>query len=401
MSLIEISHRKMRLIGSDINKLQYNINKAVCNSGECIEMFDKKLAKKEAFLTEELNRTNNAIRTIKERIATLEIESSIPSPSSSPTPTVYVDEVPPQPEGDILYVIIPYFNYCLFKRRIQLFTDFVNRYADTKGIRIVVAEGVIIGEECQLPDFGSKVFMHVKINLQDRIWIKENLINLAIKRIPNDWKYISWIDADITFLNTNWDKDTLKLLETNDIVQLFHSAVNMGPDGESTKVEQGFVYMHKHSGKKFNRTSRYGVWHPGFAWACTRKTYETIGGLLEIAILGSADRHTALSLIGLADVSYPGNIGLSYQYKVLELQERCKGLQFDYVKGTILHHFHGSIANRRYVDRWNILTKNLYNVKNDIYYNEEGVVCLTEKGKRMQSQIDEYFFGRDEDATSI
>lgn len=390
MSSIEISHRRMRLIKKKITNIEESINKVTCEAEECMSMFDKKLNKKEKVLEENLNKTKNAIEIIQQRISSL--ESNGKSRELQPTPEY---------EGDILYVVIPYFNYCLFKRRIELFTDFVNRYANTKGLRLVVVEGIVAGEECQLPDFGSKVFMHVKINLQDRIWIKENLINLAIKQMPSDWKYVSWIDADITFLNTNWVFDAINLLQTNDIVQLFHSAVNMGPDGESTKVEQGFVYMHKHSGKKFNRTSRYGVWHPGFAWACTRKTYEKIGGLLEIAILGSADRHTALSLIGLADVSYPGNIGLSYQDKVLELQERCKGLAFDYVRGTLLHHFHGSIANRRYVDRWNILTSNLYNVKNDIYYNEEGVVCLTEKGKRLQPEIDKYFIGRKEDATKI
>lgn len=387
MSSVEISQHGMILLQSKIDIIEKNINDAICKSNECVCMYnDKTLAIKNE-LTEKINKTKSTVVAIKERMNVLEKVNGI---ITSDTYT-----------GDYLYVILPFFNYCCFKKRTELFINFIKEYQNTVGIRIVIAEGIVKGQSAQLPDFSADVFMHINIELQDRIWIKENLINLAVKRIPSDWKYLSWIDADITFLNKNWLFETIELLQKNDIVQLFHSAVNMGPDGESTKVEQGFIYMAQKSGKEFNRTSRYGVWHPGFGWACTRKTYEKIGGLLEVGILGSGDRHMALSLIGKADASYPGNIGLSYQEKVVSFQERCAGLIADYVKGTVLHHFHGSIANRKYVDRWKILTNNLYNVKNDIYYNDEGVLSLTEKGKRMQPEMDEYFFERNEDAKTI
>lgn len=370
-----------------IDIIEKNISDAICKSNECVGMFnDKTLAIKNE-LTAQITKTQNTMVTIKERINELVKAHTIP------TPIEYTDEY--------LYVILPYFNYCCFKKRTELFTNFVKEYKNYSGVRIVIVEGIVKDASEQLPDLSSDVFMHITIQLEDRIWIKENLINLGIKRIPSDWKYVSWIDADISFLNKNWVFDTLDLLQKSDIVQLFHSAVNMGPEGESIKVEQGFIYMAQKSGEEFKKTSKYSTWHPGFGWACTRKTYDKIGGLLDIAILGSGDRHMALSLIGKADASYPGNIGLSYKAKVLDFQERCTGLIVDYVKGTILHHFHGSMVNRKYVDRWNILLENLYNVKNDIYYNDEGVISLTEKGKRMQPDMDEYFLERNEDAVTI
>lgn len=387
MTSVEISQDNMLLIQSKIDVIEKNINDAICKSNECVCMFNDKTLTIKNELTEKFDKTKNTMLEIKQRMNVLEKVSGIVEPDSY--------------TGEHLYVILPYFNYCCFLKRKELFTNFVKKYKNTLGIRIVIVEGIVKDQAEQLPDLSSDVFMHITIPLEDRIWIKENLINLAIKRIPVEWKYVSWIDADITFLNKNWASDTLTLLQKCDIVQLFHSAVNMGPDGESIKVEQGFVYMAKKSGEEFNRTSRYSVWHPGFGWACTRETYDKIGGLLDIAILGSGDRHMALSLIGKADASYPGNIGLSYQDKVLSFQQRCAGLVTDYVKGTILHHFHGSIANRKYVDRWKILTDNLYNVKNDVYYTDDGVISLTEKGKRMQPEMDTYFLERNEDATTI
>lgn len=300
-----------------------------------------------------------------------------------------------------LYVILPYFNYCHFQKRTQLFLEFVERYSSTPNIKIVIVEGTPKGTSFQLPEFNDKVYLHIKIELSDRVWIKENMINIAIKNLPQDWYYVAWVDADITFLNDQWAKNTIDLLKTHDVVQMFHSAVNMGPDGETLKVEQSFMYMYVKGGKPFHKTSKYGVWHPGFAWACTRHAYHQMDSLIDFSILGSGDRHMALSFIGKGDLSYPGNIHESYKKKVAAFQHKCKGFKVNYIQGTILHHFHGSLVNRKYVDRWNILIKNKYDIEEDIYYTEHGMIKLTEKGKRMQTEIDTYFLERKEDDTVL
>jgi hypothetical protein len=297
----------------------------------------------------------------------------------------------------ILYVILPYFNYCKYEKRLTLFTDFVKRYWNLINVRIVVVEGSY--DKFELPTFGNNVIIHIKVKLVNRIWIKENLINLGIKYLPENWKYVAWIDADLTFLNTNWVHDTMQLLDDHDIVQLFHTAINMGPNGEALKIDNSFCYMSLKSGKPYHRAAKYGFWHPGFAWSMRRSAYEQLGGLLDIAILGSGDRHMALSLIGKADWSYHGGIDDSYKNKVLAFQEKCKNLTYNYTPGTILHHFHGSLKDRKYVDRWLILVNHKYNPTEDTYYDDNGVLNLTTSGKRLQQDILEYFIGRKEDGT--
>lgn len=297
---------------------------------------------------------------------------------------------------DPLYVILPYFNFCGFKRRRDLFVQFVNEIAKTQGplVRMVISEAL---GTTRLPR-GLPVWKHMTFETPSKIWIKENLINLAADRLPRYWKYMAWIDADLTFLNQNWVRDTIHELETADIVQLWRSAVNLGPDGETLKVDKSFAYMFIDSGTEWTQTDRYGFWHPGYAWACTRKAYETMNGLVDWAILGSGDRHMAMALAGLAQKSCPGNIHPNYMFLLRNFEKKLKNFKTSYVDGTILHYWHGSFANRRYRERWEILTKNNFDPFEDIGMDSDGIISLTEVGKRFDTFLDDYFTGRKEDS---
>ena len=296
---------------------------------------------------------------------------------------------------DPLYVVLPYFNFCGFKRRRSLFIEFVNRIVKTQGIRIVVSEA--LGPD-PLPDV-MPVWRHLKLQTTHPVWIKENLVNLAVTEFPEDWKYMAWVDADLTFLNVNWVQDTLSELQSSyDIVQLFQTAVNLGPTGESLKIDKGFGYMHRDSRTPYTKTDRYGFWHPGYGWACTRKAFEQMNGLIDWAIMGSGDRHMALAWIGRVKDSAPGTIHANYMTLLEDYQRACKGLKVSYVPGTILHHWHGRFEDRRYKERWEILTKNSFDPCLDISVSNSGVTCLTRRGLRLTKELQEYFTGRREDS---
>lgn len=44
-----------------------------------------------------------------------------------------------------------------------------------------------------------------------------------------------------------------------------------------------------------------GAWHSGLAWAARRKAFDKFGGLIDNAILGSADRNMAAGFFGFID----------------------------------------------------------------------------------------------------
>ena len=291
---------------------------------------------------------------------------------------------------DVLYVVLPYFNYCGFKRRQELFIKFVHEIQNVKGIRIVVSELLGPAPLPKLP-----VWKHIKNRSDTPVWMKEKLINVGIKMLPDDWKYVAWIDADITFLNPDWVQDTVEALQTNDIVQMFRTAVNLGPNNEAIKIDKGFGYMHADSGTPYIKTDKYGHWHPGYAWACTRKAFRVMGSaLLDWAILGSGDRHMAMAWIGRVLDSCPGNIHMSYKVMLMEYQYKCQNFKVSYVPGTILHHWHGRFEDRKYKERWNVLVQHAFNPIEDITMS----LRLTPSGKRMEKDLKDYFEGRREDS---
>lgn len=292
--------------------------------------------------------------------------------------------------GDPLYVVLPYFNYCGFKKRRTLFIEFVNRISRNHWIKIVVVE---MGKD--LPSL--PVSVHHRISTGKPVWIKENLVNVAVERLPDTWKYMAWIDADITFLNRQWARETINELKTHDVVQLFQSAVNMGPDGEALKLDTSFAHKYL-SGSKYHKTDKYGHWHPGYAWACTNKAWTQMGGLVDWAILGSGDRHLAMSLIGRVHDSYHGGVHEHYKALLDAFQTRCKGMTIGCVKGTIIHHWHGSLANRKYRERWLVLVETKYDPLMDIGLDHNGVLRLTKEGVRLEQPLADYFVGRDEDS---
>jgi glycosyltransferase involved in cell wall biosynthesis len=265
----------------------------------------------------------------------------------------------------------------------------VHEIQHVKGVRIVVSELLGPAPLPKLP-----VWKHVKNKSDSPVWMKEKLINVGIKNLPGVWKYVAWIDADITFLNPNWVQDTIDALQTNDVVQMFRTAVNLGPNNEAIKIDKGFGYMHADSGTPYVKTDKYGYWHPGYAWACTRKAFRTMGSsLLDWAILGSGDRHMAMAWIGHVLDSCPGTIHLNYKIMLMEYQYNCRNFKLSYVPGTILHHWHGRFEDRKYKERWDVLVRHAFDPVTDVTMS----LRLTPAGKRMEKDLKAYFEGRKED----
>lgn len=305
-------------------------------------------------------------------------------------------------DASFLYVILPYFNYCRYERRTQLFLEFIDRIKDNPVLRIIVSEAAAPSQDFLLPRKIPGVYAHVGFKCSDMVWIKENLINLAVKHMPPAWKYMAWVDADITFLNAGWAEETMaRLTKGFDVVQIFQTCVNMGPKEEAMKIDRSFGYMYQESGKTYHKNAKYGFWHPGFAWACNRYAFDRMEGLIDFGILGSGDRHMALALIGQVEYSHPQNIHENYKKQLLAFQKRAQHLRLGWVPGTILHHWHGRLEDRKYQERWNILTKEEYDPDADIERNADGVIVLTDQGKRMTEPLQQYYVGRREDNMSL
>ncbi len=299
------------------------------------------------------------------------------------------------PIDDTLHVIAVTSNPCQFARRYILAREFLSRMEQEANVKVYVVELAYGDQQFYVTD--KKNPRHLQVRGTVPLWHKENMINMGVKLLPSNWKAMAWIDADVEFENVNWAMDTLKVLNgCRDVVQLFSHAVDMNKRMEAMSIFPSF-------GFQYAKKSRYGgtginMWHPGYAWACTKKAYDRMGGLYEYSILGSGDHNMSFSFIGQPDKSLNEDTTNAYKESLRLFQKRAAQLRLGYVPGIIRHHFHGSKKNRKYHERWQILVENAYNPFIHITKNRDGLLVPTELcPQKMLDKILAYFAERNED----
>ena len=301
------------------------------------------------------------------------------------------------PIEDRLNVIIVISNPCLYAKRYILLKEFIKRFEEEEtNVELFIVEMIYNNQKFIITDKKNK--NHLQLKTETPIWHKENMVNLGVnKLLPTEWKAFAWIDADIEFESNSWALDTLKILNgCKDIVQIFSHAIDMDKDETSLNHFSSFGYS-------FCKNKKYTIkgldyWHPGFAWAITRKAYEKIGGLYDVGVLGSGDNIMAIALINKCEKLMNINYSEDYNNSMIEFQKKAKTLRLGYTPGVIRHHYHGSKKNRQYTERWQLLMKHLYSPIKHLKYNETGILIPTELfTKDFKNDIMTYFKERKED----
>ena len=251
------------------------------------------------------------------------------------------------------------------------------------------------------------------------MWHKENLINIGISSLPDDYKYVAWIDADITFINPDWVKDTIDALRKYKIVQMFSTIFDLNAIGECMSITNSFGAMYVKGNQyippvRINEITKQSkdnggiytgtkFWHPGYAWAATREVMDATSGVMDFPILGSADHLMALSFVGETDRVNNTELSSGYIDSVCNWEKIALNAvagNIGYVPGSIAHHYHGKKINRGYHNRTQILIDHQYNPNTDIKKDIHGVLTLVVEDERQQALSDalyRYFESRKED----
>jgi hypothetical protein len=302
-----------------------------------------------------------------------------------------------EPIEEKLNVILVVSNPCLYKRRYNLLIEFVQRIEEEEeNVELYIVEMIYKNQKFAVTD--KKNPKHLQLHSETPIWHKENMINLGVKYLlPSNYKAFAWIDADIEFENNNWALDTLKILNgSKDIVQIFSHCVDMDKDNTTLNLFQSFGYNYNKN-KKYS-SIKLDYWHPGFAWAITRKSYEKIGGLFQTGILGSGDNVIAQSIIGTVNRIINEKYSDDYKNAMLDYQKKVKNLRLGYVPGVIRHYYHGKKGNRKYVERNEIIIKHNYSPKVHLIEDEKGILIPTDNFTEIfKEDIMNYFRERKED----
>lgn len=311
----------------------------------------------------------------------------------------------PALRGDnTLHVVAVISNPIRFQSRYHLYEKFVETMESFPEVHLVTVEAAFADREHEItnPDNPD----HLQVRNSSEIWIKENMINLGVRHLlPADWKYVAWVDADVAPLNPDWAQETLHQLQHHPVVQAWENVIDLGPRNNVLAVHTGFAKLYR-TGAPYSGTSAtvqypYTYWHSGFAWAATRAWWENVGGLIDRAVLGAADHHMAMSMIGNARGSLPHGVHPNYSKMVTDWQEKCqRALQgnLGFVEGSLQHSWHGRKADRKYKERWEIIKTHQYDPSVDLHYNSHGVLELHANKPNFKRDLQEYFRGRNEDS---
>lgn len=307
-----------------------------------------------------------------------------------------------------LHVIGVITNPVRYQSRYRLFHQWAKEMLSAANVKLYVCEGIYGDRQAECaPENKEYEYHSVKINSE--IWIKENLINIAVKAmLPKDWKYMAWIDCDVHFHNPNWALATLQQLQHYTILQPWGDAIDLdfyGGVHQAFKSFGSFCAKGKpmaHHGK--DPYAPYG--HSGFAWACTRYFYENVQKLADFNPVGAGDHAMAWGCMDQIEKTMPSTISKDYQDTCSRWANKasfaCAKL-VGFVPGTITHHFHGPKAMRNYWNRWDILTSNDFEPSRDLSYDSQGVMQLCGANKykieqgimlynrqRMEDSIEQY-----------
>ena len=301
-----------------------------------------------------------------------------------------------------LYVITSVFNPYNYQSRYDLYNNF-KKYVKDSGAILYTVELIFEGQDFVVTTADDPT--NLQLRAKEPLWYKENLLNILMSRLPYDWKYVAWIDADVSFYRPDWVAATIKQLQTTPIVQMFTHAEDLNKSFESFQTHIGFNFAWNnnlfiddtlttaHEGVKGNG-------HPGYAWAATREAIDNLGGILDTAILGSADNHMAHAFIGKVEKTFYSGMTTNYKNQLLEYQRRSKEYirgNVGYLKTTLVHYWHGSKKKRGYQTRWKLLQDNKFDPITDLKKNSQGLYVLVDNKPTLKTGIIKYFSARDED----
>lgn len=310
-----------------------------------------------------------------------------------------------------LYVVTPIFNSQRYRSRWRLYEDFAKRVEESGAILYTIEAA-----------FGDRAWVvtepswehHIQLRTGHELWLKENLINLAVSRLPQDWKAVAWVDADVRFVRDDWANETLHRLQHVKFLQMWSQFQDLSKNHEIIGENQSFMSVYESGVPRQRVTSGDYPYYgrrgypgaPGLAWAATRDAWDAVGGLIDWSILGACDWFMAHALVGELDRVIKPDYPTAYTDPMYEWQRRAElGIKRNVgvMDGLALHEWHGPKSQRRYATRDKILVETKFDPATDLKRDWQGLYQLhTEpwnlRQYALRDRVRRYFSERDEDA---
>lgn len=288
----------------------------------------------------------------------------------------------------MLTAIVAFFSPCGFelpKRHLASTLAWLKR----ESVPTVVAQVIRSDQQPQPVPAGAHSLVYESDHV---LFLKENLWNLAARQ--TDASRLLFIDSDIYFSVDRIFEPTESLLEVYDVIQPFDTAAWLDRRGR-----EDFVRKSAAVALAAGTEPHPGLYHPGFAWAMTRRAFDALGGFFERHPLGGGDtafsysldkRWVAESLARIMPNDSP--FWGSQAFREYQAKGVNAGLRVGVLQGvTAYHRWHGSVANRQYCNRAEYLDSADYR----LHHRPDGL--LQWDTPEDSARAAEYFASRRED----
>jgi len=307
-------------------------------------------------------------------------------------------------------LLTTYFNFSGNPYYHQNFVHFATRIRNQGGI-LYTMELLHPGQSSEVdPHLCDRYFSIVS---STSLWVKENLLNLLLDKLPDECAIVGWIDHDILFEKDDWIQELREEMRTHHVVQLFREVVRCGPHpiedylsdpirveklpmgwGEDNRMfSETFRFLHPEIVQKLPVT-------PGYAWAMRRDLLVSLR-FYDQCILGGADRVFCDGLFFVQPSPRPHDYYYlsSFRANTRRYLDRFPpNLSIGSLSTRIYHQYHGSYANRQYHLRHQILSEIGFDPQQHLHLLPDGLYQLTlppVSNQRLQNWLREYYKTRD------
>lgn len=300
------------------------------------------------------------------------------------------------------WAITTFFNPAKYKNILANYFTFAEALKK-QGVNLLTVEMAFGENGYEIPDSHNVV----RLRGNSVMWQKERLINYGVSQLPTSCEYFGWLDCDVLFADNNWVEMAVERFKKAQIIQLF-KRINYLPrghrfwKGEKELMLQGVIWQRLiHQNWLERRVKKELPFSsPGFAWGGNRKFFADLGGVYDRNIVGSGDTFMVDCCLNSWDIhgyAKKFNPYMKEHMGAWRAEFQKKPLTLDYLPIDIYHLWHGSLKNRAYMDRHDIILKYDYNPAEDIKLVNNVWEWATDK-PGMHADINQYFFNRQEDS---
>ena len=278
-------------------------------------------------------------------------------------------------------IITTHWNPSGFAKPVQTY----HRWRETIQRKIYVMEVVYRGRSSEIP-----FAWHLQGDSDSILWQKERLINLAVRSLPKQVKWVAWVDHDLLFENPQWiEQAVVRLASGLNAVQLFDEVIYTDRDGNHAETRPGAAAM---LAKGLEPDAA-----PGGAWMASREWLEGIGGLYDRNVCGGGDATFFQAVTGF-HTRYLARQTPALREDCLRYVDRVGGAKWGFVPGSVKHIWHGDKSNRQYVSRDAILDAWKFDPSSHLADSPNRLLSWSKKAPEgLRRSVAEYFENRRED----